>query len=357
MTKPFVIGIAGGSGAGKTSLTEGLISLIHAKTTVLHLDNYFINPNDMPIYAGMTNWDDPRSVDWRSLESDIQALIKIGKPRDFIVVEGFMLLHYPELRKLLDLMIFLKAPHEIINKRRVHEASDFYRENVIKPMYAKYVLPSAKYANHVIDVSRATQGEVLVTVASLLGPHLSRMRNYLITGIAGTGKSRVSNELAKKGYRVIEFDGFPEEGIVFRKYRDRFDRRTGERSTYERGSGWNELQHVQWKVDRDMVLTDLLGPHDAIQFIAGYADNWAEFKDDFDGIFLLRANSETIKERLLTRTSGDWGRRHPEEMKHALETAESFNSSVRGLGAISIDAERPVDEIVDAIIKAVNRKL
>lgn len=172
------------------------------------------------------------------------------------------------------------------------------------------------------------------------------MKNYLITGIAGTGKSAIGDALAAKGYRVPETDSAPNNKVI---YRYRVDPRTGNISTFQRGSGWEELRHVIWKVDPKILRPDLTGPDNEIQFVCGYANNWNDFRDDFDGIFLLSAPSSIIKDRLLNRTTGDWGRKHPEELKHAIETADDFNNSVKQLGAIIIDSEKPIDEIVKKI--------
>ena len=181
------------------------------------------------------------------------------------------------------------------------------------------------------------------------------MKNYLITGTAGSGKSTVSEALADKGYRVLEFDGAPSERIIFRKeYRQRFDRRTNQPSGFVRGSGWGELQHVEWRVDRDRLLPDLEGPDSEIQFVSGYANNWQDFTDDFDGIFLLEVGQSIIEQRLLARTVGDWGRKHPEELQHAIETASAFSDSLKQLGAVAINAEMPVDEIAAHIIAAID---
>jgi adenylate kinase family enzyme len=180
------------------------------------------------------------------------------------------------------------------------------------------------------------------------------MKNYLITGIAGTGKSTVGEALAEKGYRVMEFDGSPSDRVIFKQqYRRTFDKRTDQLSGFVRGSGWQELQHVEWRVDRHKLLPDIEGPEDQVQFICAYADNWREFRSDFDGIFLLEVGQPIIEQRLLNRTSGDWGRKHPEELKHAIETAAKFNYSLKQLGAITINAEAPVGEIVDQILKQI----
>ena len=175
------------------------------------------------------------------------------------------------------------------------------------------------------------------------------MKNYLITGIAGTGKSAVGDALAAAGYDILETDRIPANKV---RYRNRFDSRTGKPSEFERGAGWEELQHVQWKIN-DSIIPELTRDDETIQFVCGYANNWDEYKDYFDGIFLMAASKSTIQERLLTRTTGDWGRKHPEELKHALETADDFNKSILELGATALDAELPVETSVQVIIHAI----
>lgn len=183
------------------------------------------------------------------------------------------------------------------------------------------------------------------------------MKNYLITGTAGSGKSTICEALANRGYRVLEFDGAPSEKVIFRKeYRKKFDKRTGQPSSFARGNGWDELQYVDWRVDRDKLLPDLEGPDGDIQFVSGYANNWQDFRNDFDGIFLLEVSRSTTEKRLLNRTAGDWGRKHPEELRHTLETASEFNNLLKKHGAISINAEQPVEEIVNYILATIGSK-
>ncbi len=178
------------------------------------------------------------------------------------------------------------------------------------------------------------------------------MKNYLITGISGVGKSAVGEAIATGGYRVIEFDGTPGLGVEYMPYRSRYDVRTSQPSDFVRGDGWDALRYVEWHVDRERLLSELQEGNDRAQFVCAYANNWHEFRDDFDGIFLLEAPSSVIEARLLTRTSGDWGRKHPEELIHALETAVSFNQQLRQLGAACLDATEPVNVIVNKILKA-----
>ncbi len=181
------------------------------------------------------------------------------------------------------------------------------------------------------------------------------MKNYLITGTAGTGKSAIGEVLVSKGYRVLEFDGNSKSTVILKEYRQRFDTRTNQPSEYKRGDGWDEIQYVKWKVDADKLRSELQGSENEVQFVCGYANNWGELKNDFDGMFVLVASPDTIKSRLLNRTSGDWGQKHPEELKHAVDTAQDFNNTMIGLGAIAISAEQPINDIVSEIIENIQR--
>lgn len=175
------------------------------------------------------------------------------------------------------------------------------------------------------------------------------MKKYLITGIAGTGKSAVGTVLAQKGYYVLETDRAADNKLV---YRDRYDVRTKEISQFTRGDGWQELQYVRWNIKLDVLRAELQAHAGETIFVCGYANNWDELVGDFDGIFLLEANPQAIEHRLLTRTTGDWGRKHPEELKHALDTAQDYNKSMKELNATVIDADQSLEDVVSTILRS-----
>jgi uridine kinase len=197
--KPFVLGVAGATGSGKSTLAYGLQDKFPGKVAVLHLDDYFIPKEQMSDMAGFKNWDDPESLKYKQFASELSKLIsgqtitvdtksarlnpdyyKTQKyktveiePKPLIVVDGFLLLHYPGLRELLDKSVFLNAPFEIHSNRRVHPAEQEYKNNVIRPMVEKYVVPSSVHADLVIDVVENGQDEVLSQVIEILPPALS----------------------------------------------------------------------------------------------------------------------------------------------------------------------------------------
>ncbi|MFZ2544623.1 MAG: AAA family ATPase, partial [Candidatus Saccharimonadales bacterium] len=225
MSKPFIIGISGGYGAGKTTLAKDLKTLLKSKKTIIvHSDEYFIPVDDMSIYAGVTNWDVPQSFRHKDLENDLHKLLYSGKPPQVIIIEGFLILHFPEIRKLITTSIFLKAPHNVINKRQVHDVTDHYRKKNIRHMYEKYVLPTARYVDYTIDVSsHVTKEEILVLISSILQSqlthsitsstsHNTKSLMIIVTGPPATGKSTFATRIAKDfSLKLLQFDVIQEK--------------------------------------------------------------------------------------------------------------------------------------------------
>jgi len=198
--KPFVVGIAGGSGSGKSSLAMGLQKTFPNYVLVFHLDDYFRPANEIPVRAGMQNWDDPRSLYYSKMAKDLAELkaghsviintkspllnpdfVRTGQripvkfsPMPIIVVEGFLALHYPKIRKLLDLSFYLDAPFQTHVERRIHSGlhpSQFppeYRRLVLRPMHDRYVAPSKVHADVSLNVAKLNEKDVLRRVAALI---------------------------------------------------------------------------------------------------------------------------------------------------------------------------------------------
>jgi uridine kinase len=205
MKNPFLLGVCGGSGAGKSTLAFGLEDRFPHKVLVVHLDDYFRPEAGVPLLHGMKNWDSPDAVYHDKIVADLKLLksgqpvtintksprlnpdfLKTGKripvlfePKPLIVVEGFLTLHYPLLRGLLDIKIYLDAPYELHSKRRVHgKLYNFlsqYNDLVLKPMHNQYVLPSKQYADVAIDIAAKNQQQVLDEVCE----HLSGLLEWV----------------------------------------------------------------------------------------------------------------------------------------------------------------------------------
>ena len=130
MTKPFIVGITGGSASGKTLFLERLLQSFGPKEVCLiSQDNYYKPRHLQPVdEQGVANFDTPHSIDFEQYAQDIRIIQGGGTvmreeytfnnaskkpkmltfaPAPVVVVEGIFVLYYPELAELLDLKIFI----------------------------------------------------------------------------------------------------------------------------------------------------------------------------------------------------------------------------------------------------------
>lgn len=178
---PIVLGIAGPSGSGKTTLARELCNTLGG--ALLPLDAYYRPLDDLPVQerAGR-NFDHPDALEIDLLVQQLQSLMRgraIERPTyDFVhhtrrhgdsvhvapcpylIVEGILALHYPELRALFDLSVFVEATPDLCLSRRlqrdVHERGrtaaavrEQFRTTTL-PMAEQFVLPSAAHSDLVI---------------------------------------------------------------------------------------------------------------------------------------------------------------------------------------------------------------
>lgn len=184
MKKPFIIGITGGSGSGKTSI----IKLLREKFSedelcLISQDNYYLDRTQQLQDAnGVTNFDLPTCLNEKQFLQDIRSLME-GKSIEFteytfnndlresrvikidsapiIVVEGLFVFYYEEMRKLMDLKVFVDASDIVKLKRRIqrdqvernYPIDDvLYRyEYHVTPAYQNYILPFKRQADIIIN--------------------------------------------------------------------------------------------------------------------------------------------------------------------------------------------------------------
>jgi uridine kinase len=195
MSKIFLIGIAGGSGSGKTTFAKKVMKAIsNSHSSLLHMDSYYLPT--VPHIAGMANFDHPDAFDWALLRthlSDLKNGLRVHCPvYDFstssrttkyetigpckvVLFEGIFSLYDLEIRDLLDIKCFLHVEADIRFTRRLHRdvrergrslesvISQYY--DTVRPMYQKYLDPQKQYAD--FTVGEETDVAALILAARI----------------------------------------------------------------------------------------------------------------------------------------------------------------------------------------------
>ncbi|MBC7915667.1 MAG: uridine kinase [Pyrinomonadaceae bacterium] len=184
MNRPFIIGIAGGSGSGKTFFLNCFLKHFdQTQISLISQDDYYIPVGDLSAEDNkLYNFDLPSTIDSKLFISDLNTLIagetvykkeytfnnaslkpKILeiKPAPVIIIEGLFILHFKEIANVLDLKIFLQAEEEIAYQRRLKrdlvergysEESILYKwENHVLPAYKDYLLPFREECHTIIS--------------------------------------------------------------------------------------------------------------------------------------------------------------------------------------------------------------
>jgi shikimate kinase len=162
------------------------------------------------------------------------------------------------------------------------------------------------------------------------------MKRVLITGMSGTGKSSVIQELAARGYRAYDLDT-PEWSHWVDAASDPL--------TPAEGKDW------VWREYRVRRL--LSTPKNGTLFISGCAENMGSLFSLIDMVILLSAPVETIMERLGTRSPRGYGST-PEERRKVSELIATIEPLLRESARHEIDTRRPVVATVDEILRVAN---
>lgn len=183
MAKPIIIGIAGGTASGKTSLAMELVKEYSSKSIIIIREDDYYNLQVGKTYEERckTNYDHPSAFDYDLLYKQLNDLVdgksiekptydytihnrsdktEVVNPADVIIIEGLFPLYNPILRNILDIKIFVDCPADIRFIRRLKRdieerartmdsVMDQYLTTV-KPMHDQFIEPSKEYADLII---------------------------------------------------------------------------------------------------------------------------------------------------------------------------------------------------------------
>lgn len=181
--KPLIIGIAGGTGSGKSTVARNVAqALATSSVAFIDMDAYYRNLSHVPLEERrQINWDHPDAFDWELLLAQLNALVDrqpIDKPvydfvshtrsastvhvpaADVVVIDGILLFVDARVRDLFDVKVFVEADADIRLIRRIRrdvakrgrsleEVIEQYLTTV-QPMHLQFVEPSKRYADVIV---------------------------------------------------------------------------------------------------------------------------------------------------------------------------------------------------------------
>ena len=182
-TKPVTLGIAGGSGSGKSTVASALLERVGPENiAVIAHDSYYKDLSHLPdIQRAQVNFDHPDSLDTALMTQQIRSLqqehsvqvpiydftihertikTRLVEPRPIILVEGILILAEASLRELCDIKIFVDIDPDVRFIRRLERDTRERGRNVesvvqqymttVRPMHLRFVEPSKRYADVII---------------------------------------------------------------------------------------------------------------------------------------------------------------------------------------------------------------
>ncbi|WP_055667955.1 uridine kinase [Desnuesiella massiliensis] len=200
MSRPILIGIAGGTGSGKSTIAKEIYSKFQENCiAMIEQDSYYKDQSNIP-YEERTkiNYDHPKAFDTELLISHLKSLMQresIEKPvydfeihnrkkesiaveaKDIIIVEGILILEDPGIRELLDIKIYVDTDADVrIIRRLVRDINERGRTvdsvinqylNVVRPMHMQFIEPTKRYADIIIPEGGHNKVAIDIIVAKI----------------------------------------------------------------------------------------------------------------------------------------------------------------------------------------------
>ncbi len=201
MNKPYIIGIAGGSGSGKTFFLKSFLKHFTAdEVCLVSQDDYYfrvahkMTPEENKVY----NFDLPSTIDHEHFQQDISRLLNNEtiirpeytfnnpnavprmleiKPAPILIVEGLFILHFRDIADMLDMKIFIEADEEVAMNRRLkrdliergysHEDAMYKWVNHVLPAYKEFLLPYKDECDRVIANNSQVADDIIAVTKEI----------------------------------------------------------------------------------------------------------------------------------------------------------------------------------------------
>lgn len=178
--RPFLIGVAGGTCSGKTTVSERLAELAgDEKLALIKLDSYYVSYDEQPLeQRARANYDHPDAFDWQLLNDHLAALslgstvpvpiydytnhrrsaeVRMVPPARIVVVEGILVLYEPTLRERFDLKVYIdtdadlrfirRLQRDVAERGRTPESIIAQYLQSVRPSHEQFVEPSKRHAD------------------------------------------------------------------------------------------------------------------------------------------------------------------------------------------------------------------
>jgi uridine kinase len=198
--RPFFIGVAGGTGSGKTTVAERLATALGPDhVALIRLDSYYVSRSHEPIEVRAANdYDHPTAFDWGLLAAQLDALadgatvpvpvydyvihdrstdVEHVHPARVVIVEGILVLHEPTLRDRLDLKVFVdtdddlrfirRLERDVAERGRTPESVIAQYLATVRPAHLAFVEPSKRHADVIVPRGGRNDAALGVLIARL----------------------------------------------------------------------------------------------------------------------------------------------------------------------------------------------
>jgi uridine kinase len=178
--RPFLIGVAGGTCSGKTTVSEKLAELAGGEhLALIKLDSYYVARSHEPLEVrARANYDHPDAFDWQLLNDHLAALtagasvpvpvydythhdrsgdVRIVRPASIVVVEGILVLWEPQLRERFDLKVYIdtdadirlirRLQRDVVSRGRTPDSIIEQYLTTVRPAHDQFIEPSKRYAD------------------------------------------------------------------------------------------------------------------------------------------------------------------------------------------------------------------